>query len=731
MDDSFYKRALEYHKLNQPGKIKITPTKPLGNQIDLSLAYSPGVAAPCKEIVKNNTNVDLYTNRANTVAVISNGTAVLGLGNIGPLASKPVMEGKAVLFKKFAGIDAIDIEISQQDPEKLVDIIASLEPSFGAINLEDIKAPECFLIEQSLIKKMKIPVFHDDQHGTAIIVCAAILNALTVVNKKINDIKLVVSGAGSAAIASIQLLIEIGVKKQNIIICDAKGVVTKTRNDLNEYKSRYATDLPYYTLDEAIKGADVFLGVSVGNIFTAQMLMTMAKNPIVMALSNPYPEIDPELAKKIRPDVIIGTGRSDFPNQINNVLCFPFIFRGALDVGATEINSEMKKACVFALADLAKIEISDVVVNAYGVDNISFGKDYLIPKPFDPRLIIHLVPAVAKAAMDSGVATKPIDNFIHYKNELERYVYQSSVAMRPIFSIAKKHNKNIVYVDGENKKILHAAQTISDSGIGFPILVGNPDIIGEKLHQLKLRMELNKDFTLIDSKNNTCTSTKLSLASGMLNSNEVDNIICGFEGNYNDHLRQLINTIGVDKKYNTVASVSALNTEKGIKFIADGYVNSNPNAEELVKISSLVIDVAKYFNINPIVSIISNSNFGSFKNEGAQKMHIVANRLKEQFTNICIDGEMQIDIAINEKLRDTYFPHSSLNGESNIFITPNIESANIAISILKNFANAQHIGPILLGLKKSAHILPITTTVRGIVNMSAFSIIDSLNKSEQ
>ncbi len=729
MDDSFYKRALEYHNMNRPGKIKIAPTKVLSNQVDLSLAYSPGVAAPCKEIEKNSLAVNDYTNRSNTVAVISNGTAVLGLGNIGPLASKPVMEGKAVLFNKFAGIDAIDIEIDQKDPKLLAETIASLAPTFGAINLEDIKAPDCFFVEKYLKEKLTIPVFHDDQHGTAIIVCAAIINALELVEKKISEVRLVVSGAGSAAIASLELLMSLGMSRQNIIICDSKGVVSVNRKDINKYKQRYATDLPYKNLAEVVKGADIFLGVSIGNVLTPEMLLSMAKRPIIMALSNPYPEIDPVLAKEIRPDVIIGTGRSDYPNQINNVLCFPFIFRGALDVGATTINSAMKKACVYAIAELAKIEISDVVSNAYCTEELHFGKNYLIPKPFDPRLIMHLAPAVAKAAMDSGVATKPVKDFVQYKHELEKYVYKSSVAMRPIFYKARHNKQNIIYVNGENDKVLRAAQTVADDGLGTPFLLGNKDIILSMLQKLKLRMKLNKDFMLVDTSSYDMQSyTPFSLAVKLLQDKTVDSIICGPDGNYGDNVREVREFIAHDAEYNVLTSASVLNTPKGVKFIADGYVNAKLDENKMMATSSLLITIMRYFEIIPNMALLSA--VGCVDNAGSNKVDIefVLAKLRAMFPKISVAGPISIDIAFDERLRSACYPNSSLKSDANVLIAPNVESANIAIGLLKNCAESQHIGPILLGLKDSVHVLSDMTTVRGIVNMSAFAAVDALYK---
>jgi malate dehydrogenase (oxaloacetate-decarboxylating)(NADP+) len=753
MNKELYESALEYHRKPIPGKLAISSIKPLANQRDLSLAYSPGVAAACHEIVRNEAEASTLTGRANLVAVITNGSAVLGLGNIGPLAAKPVMEGKAVLFKNFANINVFDIEINESDPDKLVDIIASLEPTFGGINLEDIKAPECFVIERKLQQRLNIPVFHDDQHGTAIIVGAAVLNGLLLVGKKIDTIKIVTSGAGAAALACLNLLEHLGVRRENIFMTDIDGVVYKGRTvNMDPDKAVYAQDTAARSLSELIEEADVFLGLSVGNILTADMLKKMAPQPIILALANPTPEINPELAQQIRPDAIVATGRSDFHNQVNNVLCFPFIFRGALDVGATCINMEMKLACVRAIAHLARAESSEVVNAAYGGDDLQFGKHYIIPKPFDPRLITEIAPAVAKAAMETGVARRPIEDLEAYKQTLSQHVYRSGLAMKPIFSRAKSEVRRVAYAEGEDERVLRAVQIVVDEEMARPILIGRRRVVEARCERLGLRLVAERDFDLVDPENDARyplywqtyhqllerkgispdmarmvvrTNTTV-IAALMVYRGEADALLCGPVGHYRHHLESLRSIIGHTHSMEIVAALNALVLPKGMYFFADGYVNEDPSAFELAYITLLAAEHVRQFGIIPKVALLSHSSFGTSCSPSARKMREAVALIHQEDPDLEVEGEMHADAAFDEKVRLNIFPNSRLKGEANLVIMPSIDAANIAFNMVKGLADGQSIGPLLMGLKKSAHILTPSATVRGIFNMTAFAVVDAL-----
>ncbi|MFO1371760.1 MAG: NADP-dependent malic enzyme [Candidatus Competibacteraceae bacterium] len=750
MADDFNAQALRYHRMSPPGKIEVTPTKPLANQRDLSLAYSPGVAAACHAIVADPREATTVTARGNLVAVISNGTAVLGLGNIGPLAAKPVMEGKGVLFKKFAGIDVFDIEINESDPEKLVDIIASLEPSFGGINLEDIKAPECFYVERQLRERMKIPVFHDDQHGTAIITAAAVLNALELVHKKIEAVKLVASGAGAAGIACLDLLVSLGLCRENIIVCDSKGVLYQGRENLEPSKAAYAADTPTRTLAEAIVGADIFLGLSKAGQLTGEMVKTMGSQPLILALANPVPEIMPEEAKAARPDAIIATGRSDYPNQVNNVLCFPYIFRGALDVGATTINRAMQLACVRALAELARQPRSSEEMSAYGGEIVPFGPEYLIPKPFEPRLLLTLPPAVAKAAMDSGIATHPISNFDAYRQRLAQYVYRSGMVMRPVFDRAKADRKRVIYAQGEEDRVLWAVQGIIDEGIAQPILIGRQAVLEQRIRELGLRIRLDRDFELIDPQNNPhyeeCwqeyhqlrgrhgvdpnnarirVNTRATVVGSLLlRLGYGDALLCGVIGNYADHVDYVLDIVGLRSGLRTPAALDLLITSQGPLFICDTHLNENPSAEEIADITLLAAEEVRRFVI-PKVALLSRSNFGSYKSPQARKMAEALSLIRQRAPELEVEGEMRGDVALSEGLRHDIFPRSLLKGAANLLIMPSVDAANISYTLLKMLTNGVAIGPIMLGLAKPAHILTPSSTARRIINMSAIAVVDA------
>lgn len=720
------KASLEYHRHPRPGKIEVVPTKPLANQRDLALAYSPGVAEPCRQIVDNPAIVDEVTSRSNLVAVISNGTAVLGLGDIGPLAAKPVMEGKAVLFKKFAGIDVFDIEINEKDPDKLIEIIASLEPTFGGINLEDIKSPECFQIEGILRNRLNIPIFHDDQHGTAIIVAAAVMNALTLVNKKIEDVKLVSIGAGASGIACLKLLVNMGMKKENIIAVDRQGVIYRKRSGLTPHKKLFANDTEARTLADAIKGADIFLGLSGPGVVKQEMIRSMAEKPIVMALSNPIPEILPEEVKAVRPDAIIATGRSDYPNQVNNVLCFPFIFRGALDVGATKITKEMQIACVKALAELAREEAPDSVVAAYGGINLRFGDEYLIPKPFDPRLILKLAPAVAQAAMDSGVATRPIKDMSAYRDQLTRYVFESVLIMKPLFERAKLDPKRIVYTEGESQKVLQTAQSMIDEGMAVPIVIGRRENVIEKIQELGLRMRPDKDVQIVDvSDQKDPNNTRIGAT--MIKKGDADGLICGIRGRYHAHLVQLIDVLGVREDVSQPAALNILLMKKGVFFIADTAVTANPTAREIAEITLLAAEGVRRFGITPNAVLLgASSNIDSETKEG-EKIQVALEWIRQHDPELMVDGKMRADAALTEELRQKLLPNSVLKGSANLLIMPNIEAAKIAYDLIKVLGDAITIGPVLLGLKQPAHIMTPSATVRRMINTSTIAVVDAQN----
>ena len=751
--------ALEYHQIPRPGKISVTPTKGLLNQRDLALAYSPGVAAPCEEIVKDPANSYKYTARGNLVAVISNGTAVLGLGNIGPLASKPVMEGKGVLFKKFAAIDVFDIEINENDPDKLVDIIASLEPTFGGINLEDIKAPECFYIERKLRERMKIPVFHDDQHGTAIIVGAAIINGLKVVGKNIKECKLVVSGAGAAALACLDLIVDLGFPIDNIYVTDLAGVVYKGRLELMDPdKERFAQDTPHRSLAEVIPGADIFLGLSAGGVLKQDMVANMAPNPLILALANPNPEILPEDVKAVRSDAIIATGRSDYPNQVNNVLCFPYMFRGALDCGATTITREMEIAVVHAIADLAHAEQSDIVASAYGITNLSFGPEYLIPMPFDPRLLTHIAPAVAKAAMDGGVATRPIADLAAYADSLQQFVYRSGTFMKPLFQIAKSappELKRIVYAEGEDERVLRAVQVVVDEKLARPILVGRPAVLEKRIEKFGLRLKLGQHVDVINPdfderyrdywqtyyqigmrKGVTIDMAKLEMrrrhtliGAMMVHKGDADGLICGTYGTTQMHLQYIDQVLGKRAGANVYAAMNFLITQDRQLAIVDTHVNENPTAAELAEITVMAAEEMERFGMCPRAALLSHSNFGTANSESAQKMRAVLPLVQQRKPDLEIDGEMHGDTAIEAKVRVKIMPDSKLTGDANLLVMPNIDAANISYNLVKSAAgNGIAIGPVLLGCARPVHILTPSSTVRRIVNMTALAVVDAVSQ---
>ncbi|MGH8619164.1 MAG: NADP-dependent malic enzyme [Burkholderiales bacterium] len=752
MDEEIRKAALEYHRYPVPGKIAVTPTKGLINQRDLALAYTPGVAAACEAIVADPAEASALTARGNLVAVITNGTAVLGLGAIGPLASKPVMEGKAVLFKKFAGIDVFDIEVNELDPDKLVDIIASLEPTFGGINLEDIKAPECFIVERKLRARMKIPVFHDDQHGTAIIVGAAFLNGLKVVKKDIAKVKLVVSGAGAAALACVGLLVKMGLPKEHVTLTDIKGVVWKGRKEeMDPDKEQYAIDTKARTLGEVIAGADVFLGLSAGGVLKPEMVEKMADRPLILALANPEPEIRPDLARQAKPDAVIATGRSDYPNQVNNVLCFPFIFRGALDVGATTINAEMELAAVRAIAELAQAEQSDIVAAAYGVEDLKFGPDYLIPRPFDPRLIAIVAPAVAKAAMDSGVATRPIADFDAYRTRLTGFVFHSGLIMKPLFQNAKRAPRRIVYAEGEDERVLRAVQQVADEGIAKPIVIGRPEVIRHRIGKLGLRIREDVHFELVDVNNDRryrdywqtylrmaerkgvtpeiARSEMLRLPSligaMMIHKGEADGMLCGLLGKFRNHLRNIDRVLGKEPGANDYAAMNLLMLPNRTVFLCDTYVHDDPTAAQIADMAVLAAEEVRRFGVAPKVALLSHSNFGSADTPSALKMRAALALIRARAPDLEVDGEMQGDAALDEALRLRAFPNARLKGPANLLVMPTLDAANIAFNLLKVAAgDGITIGPILLGCAQPVHILSSSSTVRRIVNMTALTVVD-------
>ncbi len=747
MDEQLKQSALAYHQNPKPGKISVTPTKPLSNQLDLSLAYSPGVAAACEAIHADPLDAQKYTSRGNLVGVVTNGTAVLGLGNIGPLAAKPVMEGKGCLFKKFAGIDVFDIELAESDPDKLVEAIAMLEPTLGGINLEDIKAPECFYIEQKLRERMKIPVFHDDQHGTAIIASAAILNGLKVVGKDLSKVKLVCSGAGAAAIACLDLLVKLGLSKANVLVADSKGVIYEGRGNLDPSKARYAASTDARTLADAIKSADVFLGCSSAGVLKPEMVKDMADRPLILALANPEPEIRPEDAKAARPDVIIATGRSDYPNQVNNVLCFPFIFRGALDVGATTITEEMKLACVRAIAELAEeTDQGDEVAKAYEGHSLEFGPEYLIPKPFDPRLIIKIAPAVAQAAMDSGVATRPIQDMDAYREQLGATVYRTGMVMRPVFATAKQKAARIVFAEGEDERVLRAAQFVLTEKIARPIVIGRPAVIEMRLKKMGSKLKAGTDFEVVNPEDDPryqrswqlyheigaregvtpemakAAMRKFNTLIGaiLVRLGDADGMICGLIDTYHDHLKFIDQVLGRAEQAEHFAAMNLLMLPGRNLFICDTYVNELPSAEQLADMAILAAREIERFGIVPKIALLSNSNFGSSPSSSSQRMAAARRLIAARAPELEVDGEMHGDAALSEAVRKQAFPGTTLTGEANLLIMPNVEAANITYNLLKMVGGeGVTVGPFLLGAAKPVHILTPAATVRRIINMTA------------
>ncbi|WP_427023402.1 NADP-dependent malic enzyme [Aureimonas ureilytica] len=750
-------QALFYHRHPKPGKLAIQATKPVGNQRDLALAYSPGVAAPCLAIAEDPNLAADYTSRSNLVAVVSNGTAVLGLGNIGPLASKPVMEGKAVLFKKFADIDVFDIEIDAQEIDRIVDVVAALEPTFGGINLEDIKAPECFEVEERLRARMGIPVFHDDQHGTAIIVAAAVRNALLLGDKRIEDVKIVTSGAGAAAIACLNLLVSLGAKVENIFCTDKDGVVYKGREGrMDRWMAVYAQETDARSLADVIDGADIFLGLSAAGVLKPELLKRMADRPLIMALANPTPEIMPDLAREVRPDAIICTGRSDFPNQVNNVLCFPFIFRGALDCGATTINEEMKIATVDAIAALAREEVSEVAAKAYGSETPVFGAEYLIPSPFDPRLILKIAPAVAKAAEESGVAARPIADWDAYIDRLNRFVFRSGLVMKPIFQIARNSGKRVIFADGEDERVLRAAQVMLEEKIGQPILVGRPSVIQTRLERFALRIRQGQDFEVVNPEDdpryrdyvdhyfskvgrrgvnpdtaralvrtNTTVIAAVSVSRG-----DADIMLCGLGGRFSRHIRDIKQVIGIAPGVKRLSGLSLLLSQYGTVFFADTYVQENPNAEELAEIACLAAEEVKRFGITPRAAFLSHSNFGTSDYPDATKLREALSLVHQRAPDLEIDGEMHGDAALSQALRQRVMPNSTLTGDANLLLFPSLDSANISMNVVKVMTDALHVGPILLGAASPAHILTPSVTSRGVVNMAAIAVAQAVQQGE-
>lgn len=750
--DPLYDAALEYHRVPTPGKISIKPTTALATQRDLALAYSPGVAAPCLEIEKDPLKALDYTSRGNMVAVISNGTAVLGLGDIGALASKPVMEGKAVLFKKFADIDAIDLEIDEKDVDKFVEIVAPLEASWGGINLEDIKAPECFEIERKLKERMKIPVFHDDQHGTAIIVAAAFLNWLHLKDIKITDVKLVANGAGAASLACLNLLTQLGLPKDNITVCDRKGVIYKNRKEyMDPYKSAYAVETNARSLSDALEGANFFLGLSAAGTVTAEMVVKMADAPLIMALANPTPEIMPEEALKAKPDAIVCTGRSDFTNQVNNALCFPFLFRGALDVGATAINEDMKIACVKAIAALARKEVTSEVAAVYSSEHLEFGPHYLIPKPFDPRLIVELPMAVARAAMESGVAARPIKDWQQYKERLESFNVKTHLVMRPVFDKSLSAPKRIVYCEGEEERVLRAVQMVIDEGVAKPILIGRKDVVETRIKRLRLRLKVGTDFELVDPQDDPryrqysvnyhhlmerrgvtpamartlIRTNTTAIGAMMIHMDEVDAMICGTEGKFWDHFSFVRDIIGLRPGVDTAAAMCGLVHPKGTFFITDTHVQPDPSFAQIADITIMAAEEVKRFGIDPKIALLSHSNFGSHDTPSAHKMRLAYKEVRRRAPTLEIDGEMHADSALSETIRKVIMPHANLSGMANILVCPNLDAGSIAYNIIKTLGDAIPIGPILLGIERPVHILTPSVTSRGIFNVSALASVQA------
>jgi len=751
MVDSLEESALLYHSTKPAGKLTITPTKPLANQVDLAQAYSPGVAYPCLHIEKDPLNAAIYTARSNLVGVVTNGTAVLGLGNIGPLAAKPVMEGKAVLFKKFANIDAFDIEVDEADPQKFITAVATLEPTFGAINLEDIKAPDCFVIEKALSEQLNIPVFHDDQHGTAIVVAAAIRNGLELNGKQLGDIKLVSTGGGAASLACLDLLVDLGLPRENITLVDLHGVVYVGRpEDMNEYKSRYAIETGQRQLAEAMVGADVFLGLSAPDVLNADMVSDMAKSPLILALANPTPEILPEVALAARPDAIIATGRSDYPNQVNNVLCFPFIFRGALDVGATTINMAMKIACVDAIASITKRESTDEVASVYKGEELQFGPTYLIPKPFDARLHVEVSFAVAKAAMDSGVALRPIADLGEYKESLRAFSNRSLMFMQPVIEVARRDRERLVYAEGENRTVLRAVQGVVREGIAHPVVIGREAVVAARLENLGIDLEIGRDFELVDPQNDSryeeywrlyhslvcrrgvsvaaaqtvMRTNNTAIAACMVAKGDVDAMICGTEGRFDHHLQQIIEVIGTNRPNENISSLAALITPRGPLFITDAYIGVDPTVEQIVNTTLASVRRISDFGIKPRVALLSHSNFGSSRAPSAIKMRKATQMLRDKTSGLEIDGEMHADAALSASIRNTLDQDANLSESANLLVMPNLDAANIAVELIRSINDIVMIGPILSGTAKSAHIVTPSSTVNGVFNMSAIAAAD-------
>lgn len=752
MSDDLKELALRYHSTEPPGKLAITPTKPMATQQDLALAYSPGVAYACLEIAEDPATARLYTAKANLVGVISNGTAVLGLGNIGALASKPVMEGKAVLFKKFSGIDVFDLEVNETDPAKMVEIVASLEPTFGGINLEDISAPACFEIERALKARMNIPVFHDDQHGTAIVAATAVNSWLQVVERDLSDVRLVCSGAGAAAIACLSLLQNMGLKPENTFVFDRAGLIHAGRNDLAEHKARFASQGPALTMEEAAKGAGIFLGVSGPGALSGESLAGMAARPLVLALANPEPEITPEKAAEVRDDVIIATGRSDYPNQVNNVLCFPFIFRGALDCGATTINEEMKVACVKALSSLAMAEPSEVVARAYADERLQFGADYLIPKPLDPRLISYIAPAVAQAAMDSGVATRPIEDMAAYERSLARFMFQSGRVMEPFFERAAGTLVKIAYAEGEDPRVLRAVQQVIDNHLAAPILIGRPDVLRMRIKELGLRFDLDTDVEVCNPESDPrfrdywtlyhelmgrrgvspevaqaiVRGQNSVIAALMCRRGEVDGMLCGTTGRFDDHLAHVENIIGRAEGVHELSTMTGLILPSGPLFICDSHISENPTAQELAEMTLLAAAEVKHFGLEPKVALVSRSHYGTHEYEGATKMREALALIRERAPDLMIDGEMQADAAVSPAIRERAVHDSALSGQANLLIMPSVDAAHISATLLKQLGGGVDVGPLLIGAARPVNILTGSVSARGIVNMTAVTAVQVL-----
>ncbi len=750
--EEFDRQALLYHRMDPPGKLEIVATKPLANQRDLSLAYSPGVAAACRAIVDEPLEASTVTARANLVGVVTNGTAVLGLGSIGALAAKPVMEGKAVLFKAFSDIDVFDIEVDQTDVDRFCDAVAALEPTFGGINLEDIKAPECFEIERRLRDRMDIPVFHDDQHGTAIVVAAAVLNAIGLVDKRIEELRIVCCGAGAAAIACLDMLLSLGARREQITVCDEYGIVYAGRTQgMDSYKGAYAQDTDARTLGECIEGADVFLGLSVPGVLTGEQVATMARDPLIFALANPVPEIWPDEARSARPDAIIATGRSDYPNQVNNVLCFPFIFRGALDCGATTVNEPMKVACAEAIARLARKEATEAVANAYENQSLTFGRDFLIPKPFDSRLILEVAPAVARAAMDSGVAARPIQDFQAYEERLSNFVYRSTMIMKPVFERAREAPRRVVYAEGEEERVLRAVQVVVDDQLARPILIGRREVVRRRIERLDLRLRLDEDFELTDPEDDpryreywtlyhqlmgrkgvspdtarTVLRTDSTVIGAiMVRRGEADAMICGHTGIYHDHIRHIDDVLGCRADVQSLSALTMLIMPQGSLFFADTHRSVEPTAESLAESAVLSAQAVRRFGIDPKIALVSHSNFGTSEAECAQRARRAVEVLRRDHPDLEVDGEMQTDAALDSRIRERLLPGSDLRGAANLLVMPSLDAANIAFNLTKQLTSSVSVGPMLLGVAQPAHVVTPSVTARGIVNMTAIAVTDA------